>query len=457
MPLRPNPVRPVGWMAATALVAVGLTGCSALTPGAPAGREVSVEQGSKLSAADVAALGDVTLRVTDGGDASPDSLISRSIAQFEADFPNVTIEREVKAFEDYTKTINLVMSDEDAPDLADVDSAMAPRLVAGQLIRPLDDYYAEYGWEERYPAGILSALKVDETGKTYGTGSYWGATLGGQIVGVYYNAAKLEELGLEPAESLEDFEADLATIAEAGEIPIQLGNLDQWSGSHVFSTLLSNIADPEALQAWINGQPDTTFETPEITAALERFQTWAERGYISDQANGTLDDDAVAAFAEGEGVFLITGSWRTADLDEALGDDGGYMLLPPQEEGGTSYATGTFGQTYGISSKSENADLAAFFLDYLAGPKTAELALAGGGLPFTGEMTTDAGPITQDVLNAWNTALQNDALVGYLDSAAPAMGDTLFPALQELMAGRRSAEDVAASVQETWESYRQGS
>src|SRR4051812_42332679 len=130
---RPRRSRPALALAAAAALLLAATGCSALTPGAAPGGSASVAPGAKLSSADVKALGNVTLRMTDGGDAAADSRLSRSIKKFEDDFPNVTVKRDVKAFADYSKTINLVMSGSDAPDVAEADGAMAPRLVAGKL------------------------------------------------------------------------------------------------------------------------------------------------------------------------------------------------------------------------------------------------------------------------------------------------------------------------------------
>lgn len=443
--------------AASLAVLLGGTGCSFLTPGAASDSEVQYEPGKKLTTDDVAALGDVTLRITDGGDAGPDSRLSQTIAKFEEDFPNITVKRDVKAFGDYSKTINLVMSGDDAPDIAEADGAMAPRLYAGKLLRPIDDYFDEYGWEDRYPSTILSSLKIEPDGKSYGTGEYWGVTTGGELVGVYYNVAKLEEAGLQIPTTFDEFESALATLHDKGEVPIQLGNLDQWSGSHVFSTMLNNFQDPQTTQDWINGQSGATFETDGVAEALGTFKNWFTNGYISDQANGILDDDAVVAFTEGQGAFLITGTWRTADVSTALGDDGGFMLMPPMEAGGQSHATGSYQGTYSISSKSENADLAAFFLDYITGPTAASFNETGDFLGFTGSTTAPEGSVAEDVLNSWNDALEDNGLVGYLDSAAPAMGDSLFPKLQELMAGQQTPEQVMVAVQSTWDSYRQGS
>ena len=70
---------------------------------------------------------------------------------FHQRYPNVTISRTAKSFDDYMATIRLAASAPDAPDVYQgnegysVDGA----LVKAGLIVPLDDYAASYGWETR--------------------------------------------------------------------------------------------------------------------------------------------------------------------------------------------------------------------------------------------------------------------------------------------------------------------
>ena len=62
--------------------------------------------------------------------------------------------------------------------------------------------------------------------------------------GVWYNKAKLDELGIDPPQTVEDFEAALQTAKDAGEIPIQFGNLDQWPGIHEFGFVQNQFVPP---------------------------------------------------------------------------------------------------------------------------------------------------------------------------------------------------------------------
>ena len=51
------------------------------------------------------------------------------------------------------------------------------------------------------------------------------------------------------------------------------------------------------------------FDTPENAQAAATLQNWANEGYFTPGFGGAGYDNAVADFAKGEGVFMITGNW----------------------------------------------------------------------------------------------------------------------------------------------------
>jgi raffinose/stachyose/melibiose transport system substrate-binding protein len=433
---------------AVAAVATILTAC---TPGTKTGASSKVS-GATLSAADVRKAGNVTLKMTDFETTGTQGTLDTLIHNFEAAYPNITIKRTSKDFESYGKTINLTMSAGSAPDLAEANVPMASRLISGGLTRPLDAYSSGYNWSQRYPGSVLQLLRSD-TGKTFGTGHYWGQALGGNMVGVYYNKSQLASLGLRVPTTFAEFQNDLAVAKSKGKLPLQMGNLEQHPANHMLSTVMNDFSDPQRIRDWVNGVAGSTFDTSGNKQAMGILADWAKKGYLPSQTNGTKDDDAAIAFGRGKGVFDITGTWREAPFAKALGADGGFFTLPPVHAGGTSYATGWLANPFVISSKSKHPDIAAFFLNYMSSPQNTAITTAGGFLPFDANAPVPGNPIGADVLAAWKKAVANNSLVPYLDFAAPAMGDALFPALQSLIGGQQSPSQVAKTVQTAWAAY----
>lgn len=396
--------------------------------------------------------GDITLHLSDYQTGGMQTSLQQAIAGFEKKFPNVKIVRADKSFADYGKTIALTMSSNSAPDIAQSNAAMAPRLVAAGLVTPLDKYYSAYGWGDSYPSGIKAGLKLSSNGKTFGTGHDWGMAIGGNLVGLYYNEDLLTKLGVSAPTSFDEVVVDMQNAKDAGILPLEVGNLDQTQAGHIASTLMTYFESPSVLNNWINGTPKSDIRTAGDTKALATLKDWVDKGYISSQANGIKEDDGAANFANGGALFDITGSWRSTQFDDALGDRGGFMTLPGSTVN-KAPATGWFSEGWTISSKSKHADVAAYFLNYMYGPDCVKNNIIGGYLPFSPGATTPGKSVAKGVMSSWYQVSKANGLSGYLDSGTPSMGTTEFPALQSLIAGKETPAQVLEAMQSDWTNY----
>jgi raffinose/stachyose/melibiose transport system substrate-binding protein len=439
--------------------AAALAGCGTspgaeeeTTPGAEAEAEATDVQ------TDASQLGDVTLTVWDqevrGGQ---NQAMKQLNAAFQEEYPNITIKRVAKSFTDLQTTLKLAASGPNPPDVVQANngySAMGP-LVEANLLMPLDRYSEAYGWSDRWSEGILKMNQFTEDGSAFGTGSLFGVPTTGEVVGVYYNKAKLRELGIETPETFEDFEAALQTAKGAGETPIQFGNLDQWPGIHEFEEVQLQHVDKEYARAWVFGEGEQTFEDQGNMDAAAKLQEWADNGYFTKGFAGLGYDPSWAQFGKGQGVFLITGSWLTADLKSALGDDVGFMLLPAREDGALATLGGE-GLPWAISSKSKNADAAAAYIDFITSDESAQVITDAGLLSATTAEVTVPEGIDTEVYDAWTRANEEDAIVPYLDWATPTMYDTSTAAIQELLAKKTTPDEFAATIQDDYAKFYSG-
>ncbi len=48
---------------------------------------------------------------------------------------------------------------------------------------------------------------------------------------------------------------------------------------------------------------------------------WAKKGYLTPGVNGLSGDESSANFGKGQGVFRIDGTWRLAELEQAMGSE----------------------------------------------------------------------------------------------------------------------------------------
>jgi raffinose/stachyose/melibiose transport system substrate-binding protein len=437
----------------TVSLAAALLGALGLAAGAGA------RSAPATTAATAAARATVTLNVWDQEvRAGQAAAIKKLNAQFERQYPNIKINRTAKSFTDLLATLKLAASGPNPPDVVEANngySAMGPLVQAGLLL-PLDQYSQRNKWRNRYSPGILRMNRFTRDGKSFGRGSLFGLPMVGEVVGVYYNKAKLRELGVSVPKTFAQFEAALAKAKAAGETPIQFGNLDKWPGIHTFEEPMLQFVSKSFATNWIFGNGTPSFDNAGTRAASAKVQDWARKGYFTDGYAGLGYDPSSAQFGKGEGVFAITGSWQTTTFGSALGRKNvGFFLMPPRP--GRALSTlGGEGLPWAISSKSKNPDAAATYLNFLTRPQNAQTIVSSGQLPAMKGRVKVAAGLDTEVFKAWTTANAKDAIVPYLDWATPTMYDTITAEIQKLMAGRTTPSSFVSAIQSDYSKFHKG-
>jgi raffinose/stachyose/melibiose transport system substrate-binding protein len=437
---------------AAVLTAVLAAGCA---PGAkPAAPKTKAPSAVKT---DPAALGRVTLTVWDqevrGGQRDQIEALNKS---FHEKYPNITIKRVSRSFDDLKKTLKSALSGNAPPDVIQANQGygdMGDYVKKGHLL-PLDSYAAAYGWRQRWPKGLLDLNSFTPDGKNFGTGNLYGVSQGGEIVGVYVNKEKLSDLGITRPRTWTEFEQALATAKARGELPIALGNLDKYPAIHDYGVLQAQLAGRDAVRNLVFGKGGA-WTDPANVAAANKLDDWNKLGYLTTDANGTSYDKAWQDFAAGKGVFLIAGTWLVPDLQEKMGDKVGFMLPPPASAGATPVTTG--GQTlpWAITAKSPRADAAAAYINYITTPQAMDVLVANDVLPAVRPASAQMrGGLATEMQGAWQAVSDSDGLVPYLDYSTTTFYDAFSAALQELLGRRKDGQEAMRASQEDYEKFQ---
>ena len=384
--------------------------------------------------------------------------IQSIVDAYEAKYPNVTIEIATSSFNDYGQNIKLQMSGDDAPDIVQAGQAftmMGPLVEAG-LMRPLDDYAELYGWADRFGPGLLDQARFEPDGSKFGTGNLYGLAKGGNMVGIFYNRAILDELGISaPFASLADFQAALDAADAAGYTAMALGNADQWPANHTLSVLMSQTCDNAEMLGWIYGNDGSDFTAPCFLEASQIMEDWADSGLIDKNANSLSFDDGINRFAEGNSAFFVTGNWALPTMADKMGDNVGFTGFPPKNAGGPARATGATTSPFGIGANTEYPDVAANFIDFMTGPETYELRANGGYAPLLTDVEiADSTQLINEYNAQWQAVIADDGLTLFLDWSTVGMGAVMFPGIQELIADQVGAAELNERIQAEWESGR---
>jgi raffinose/stachyose/melibiose transport system substrate-binding protein len=270
----------------------------------------------------------------------------------------------------------------------------------------------------------------------------------GEIVGVFYNKKKVPD----PPKTLDDFEAQLAQAKQAGDIPIQFGNLDKWPGIHEYESVLGQVADKQQVRDFVFAKPDAKFNQPAFTDAAAKIADWVKKGYFTPDFNGTGYDPAWQSFAKGKGRFLIAGTWVTADLADRMGENVGFELMPGKDPN-SPVSLGGESLPFTITSASKHSDVAAAYIDFITNQNAAQVLTNTNNLPAMKGAPQPAGGLDADVAAAWAKLNAADGVIPYLDYTTPTFYDDITAAIQKLLAGKQSPQQFTAGVQSTFDKW----
>lgn len=440
------------------VAATGIGVLVACAPGSDTGDGEAAGPSADDIDTDIASLGDVTLSLWDQEvRGAQDEALETLIDEFEEEYPNVTVDRVSQSFDDLQQQTALALSGNDVPDVLQVNNARADMgefVSAGQLT-DLTGYAEVYDWEDRFPEDVLAKTRYSADGVTFGEGALWGLPQTGEVVGIYYDAGRLEELGVDPPSTWEDLFDLVATAQEAGERPVVLGNIEGWPALHVFGPLQAHFVPAEEIDDLGMGNAGADWTSDANVDALAQFADWGVDGALGESPNGEDYDAAWADFVDGTGALLIGGSWLGPDMASAMEEeDDLHFMAPPPGEDGSVTTTGGTGIPFAVPAQAENADAAAAFIDFITNENAMELIADNEGLPVlnAADLAPESG-LNREIYEAFDAVSTEGTLLPYLDYATPSFADTAADTLQELIGGQTTPEEAAETLQEDYSEF----
>lgn len=257
-------------------------------------------------------------------------IVGDIIAQFGSEHPDLFVEVEALANEQYKDKIKVLAASNALPDVGFTWAAgyMTP-FVQGNQFAPLNNLLVRDGLNDEFVSGTLHAFSID--------GSTYGLPLELNIAPIFYNKKIFADNGLDVPRTYEDFIHVVTTLRQKGITPIALGNGEKWTGSLWYMYLADRIAGPEAVDAAINGHGP--FTHPGLIRAAEEIQRLVRLNAFSRGANGLSNAEAKAEFLNGQAAMWLIGSWElpnfTTDetVPQSFRDSVGFFTFPTVEGG----------------------------------------------------------------------------------------------------------------------------
>ena len=276
---------------------------------ASAGEESSAPSGSATAGGTV----EVFSWWTAGGEADG---LEAMLEVFQAEYPDITFENAAVAGGAGTNARAVLatrLSADDPPDSwqGHAGQELIGTYVAAGQIEPLNDLYESEGWLDVMPEGLIDLISQD--------GNIYSVPVNIHRANVmWYIPDQLDEWGVEPPTTWDEFLETAAALDEQGVTPLAMGV--QWTSMHLFESVLLGSLGADAYNALWDGSGDWT--SSDVTDAIETF------GAVLDYTNSdasTLEWDAAAQLVvDGDAAFTIMGDWaegffKSLDLEPETG------------------------------------------------------------------------------------------------------------------------------------------
>ncbi len=371
----------------------------------------------------------------------PDAPVWKAVMDaFRDKYPNISIvEESVKDSPLYFQKLEGYAKAKKLPDVFVMNSGSAP-YPAKDLRRYLRSGQGEFVAPTLRPAGPDGAIQ------------YLPETLTATNV-LYANGQALDRLGLSFPKTLDELIEQVPAIRAAGLIPIAMSDKDGWPmQSCLLSTLVERTGGPGWLGRALRGE-GTSFDSPAFIGALEAIQRMSQAKLFSSDI-AAIDYGATPGLLAQKAVYSIDGSWRTIELAQNLGPEGGDSIVIGAfpdllGQAGPSGSTSAISQGYAMNAAlSGDKEAAAWlWLWFCDGPEGQRIRFervsTQGGIDPR-KWNPDVEAYWAKLYDFFGSAPESDIIDQRLN---PTTNQALNSALQGLIAGRKKPEAIAKDIE----------
>jgi raffinose/stachyose/melibiose transport system substrate-binding protein len=305
---------------------------------------------------------------------------------------------------------------------------------------PLDDYYAEYGWDN-----LLVPAAVE---KTIIDGKKYGLPISFNGMPFWYRKDAFEKAGItEPPTTYAALEDAAERLKQAGYVPLAEGGKFGWDIMRVWEYLLEMHAGAQLHDDLIYMR--TSWENQAVVDAFATWKKWVDNLWVNEGFLGMAPDDADAMLTAGTAAMLLTGPWEENNIRAAnLPADGFGLFVGPTDQPSVRFSS--FAEQWQIPNAGKNQDKVAELLNAYIQPDTQKALLASSPATVGALDTTNAplGGQVFDLLNSHETFL-------VLDQAMPQeITNAFFAEQASVSSGSTSPEDAAKAMQKAIDDYK---
>ena len=352
---------------------------------------------------------------------------------FEAANDGVTVENVYVPQDQLNGKLVAAVGTQTGPDVVIFDGYSATTLINGGALAPMTDRWDAFDDAAEFAEGAIASVDGD----IYSVQGYV------NLLALIYNQTILDDLGLEPPQTIDELEEAMAAAVDAGYDGITLAGQPDVQGAFQAYPWLTNAG--------------FSYEDPQADAlvdAFERVRGWVDVGWLSPQVATWDQNIPFTEFMTGNTLFAENGNWQLSTL--ATDADFEYGVIPiPVGDTGKVYLGG---ESQAIGAFSKNPDLAWSYLTETFYSKEGQLKALElvGSIPTRADAASDDAVSSDPYLSAYAEAIANQG-APFPDTVIPSDNNEAVilangQAWSAALGGQTSAEDAAADFLRALES-----
>jgi raffinose/stachyose/melibiose transport system substrate-binding protein len=281
--------------------------------------------------------------------------MSKIASDFEAANPGAKVTIVTRGTDDHKTALRVAAGSDKGPDIyfSWAGLGLGGEYVKAGLSLPLDKYYTEYKWADELVPSAASFADLYPGGKHGAPYTFKGEAL-------YYSKAAFEKAGItEEPKTYDELLAAAEKLKAAGIPAIAFGGKVNWHVMRLMDVILETKCGVEKHDQLMKMELKWTEEAC-ATESFAEMDKWA-KNYVLTPFMGIDNNQAFNLFIAGREAMMLEGDWLVGTLTSNNANLDDYSIFP--------FPTGTdrlygFAEYYYVSTKSQNPDIAAKFLDY---------------------------------------------------------------------------------------------
>lgn len=304
----------------------------------------------------------------------------------------VAVELTQMGTDDLNQQLRVQLSSGTAPDLFRVSPGYSSPVAAGVLGKSGDLADISSGdWTDKLSDATRPLAEVD--------GKVLAFPVSSNAIVVAYNKKVFEENGLTAPTTWSELLETSETLKKRGLTPISAGLVDGVAIQFPVYALAASLVyapTPDIDEKMAAGETSFT-KDPAWQQVFTKFDTLVDRGYLTKDALGTPEDQAMQALAGNKAGMMVMVSAALPSLSEYGengADDFGVFALPATDDPDET-SVPLAPDFLAVNANSDKADAAAKIIDCLAEPENVNTAAQA--LKSLPGLETEDAPIPEDL------------------------------------------------------------